>query len=71
MAIFGGNVHSEGYTGRRRNTADIKILSFGLCRLLPNNSLTIIIIWVYIVLAFQLMSLLVGGFAFLAAIISV
>lgn len=31
VAIFGGNVHSEGYTGKRRNAADIRILSFGQC----------------------------------------
>ena len=29
VAIFGGNVHSEGYTGKRHNAGDARILSFG------------------------------------------
>jgi len=29
VAIFGGNVHSEGYTGKRRTAGEARILSFG------------------------------------------
>jgi hypothetical protein len=30
LAVFGGNVHCDGLTGKRRNTGDMRVLSFGV-----------------------------------------